>query len=83
MNTADQVGDSILRARAFRQLSILAAAIRATASAQPSPNPQDVLHRVTAKLESGEYVLQILVTDKLSPKKTATASQSTDFEIRR
>jgi hypothetical protein len=29
----------------------------------------------------GEYVLQVVVTDKLAPKKTASVSQSTDFEI--
>jgi hypothetical protein len=35
-----------------------------------------------ADLPPGEYVLQVVVTDKLAPKKTATVSQSTDFEIR-
>jgi hypothetical protein len=41
-------------------------------------------HRLTlgAELQPGEYVLQVVVTDKLAPKKAATASQSTDFEIR-
>ena len=41
-------------------------------------------HQLTlgADLPSGEYVLQVVVTDKLAPKKTGTVSQSTDFEIR-
>lgn len=34
-----------------------------------------------SELPPGEYVLQVLVTDKLAPKKTASVSQSTDFEI--
>jgi hypothetical protein len=44
----------------------------------------EVEHRLTlgADLQPGEYVLQVLVTDKLAPKKSAPASQSTDFEIR-
>jgi VWFA-related protein len=43
-----------------------------------------VEHRLTlgADLPPGEYVLQVVVTDKLAPKKTATVSQSTDFQIR-
>lgn len=32
-------------------------------------------------MEPGEYVLQVIVTDNLAPKKTAIATQSTDFEI--
>jgi len=41
-------------------------------------------HQVTlgSDLPPGEYVLQVVVTDKLAPKKSATVSQSTDFEIR-
>jgi hypothetical protein len=41
-------------------------------------------HQVSlgSDLPPGEYVLQVVVTDKLAPKKSATASQSTDFEIR-
>jgi VWFA-related protein len=41
-------------------------------------------HRLTlgADLPPGEYVLQVVVTDKSAPRKTATVSQSTDFEIR-
>ena len=36
-----------------------------------------------AAMEPGEYVLQVIVTDNLAPKKIAIATQSTDFEIRR
>jgi VWFA-related protein len=41
-------------------------------------------HRLTlgSDMPPGEYVLQVIATDKLAPKKSATASQSTDFEIR-
>jgi hypothetical protein len=44
----------------------------------------EVEHRLTlgADLQPGEYVLQVVVTDKLAPTKAATVSQSTDFEIR-
>ena len=44
----------------------------------------EVEHQLTlgSALPPGEYVLQIIVTDKLARKKAATASQSTDFEIR-
>ena len=35
-----------------------------------------------SNLEPGEYVLQVIVTDKLAPRKNAAASQSIDFEIR-
>ena len=44
----------------------------------------EVEHRLTlgADLQPGEYVLQVVVTDKLAPKKAATVSQSIDFEIR-
>jgi VWFA-related protein len=44
----------------------------------------EVEHRLTlgTDLPPGEYVLEVLVTDKLAPKKSASASQSTDFEIR-
>lgn len=44
----------------------------------------EVEHRLTlgAALHPGEYVLQVVVTDKLAPKGCATISQSTDFEIR-
>jgi hypothetical protein len=43
-----------------------------------------VEHQLTlgADLPPGEYVLQVVATDKLAPKKSATVSQSTDFEIR-
>lgn len=44
----------------------------------------EVEHQLTlgADLPPGEYVIQVVVTDKLAPKKTATVSQSTGFEIR-
>ncbi len=35
-----------------------------------------------SNLEPGEYVLQVIVTDKLAPRKYKAASQSIDFEIR-
>lgn len=34
------------------------------------------------ELQAGDYVLQVVVMDNLAPKKTATASQVIDFEIR-
>lgn len=34
-------------------------------------------------MEPGAYVLQVIVTDNLAPKRIAIATQSTDFEIRR
>jgi hypothetical protein len=38
--------------------------------------------RLGAELEPGDYILQVVVTDGLAPKKVATVSQSIDFEIR-
>lgn len=37
---------------------------------------------LAASLAPGNYVLQVLLTDRLAPKKEATASQYIDFEIR-
>ena len=51
---------------------------------QTGGGPYEIENRLTlgSQLEPGEYVLQVVVTDKLAPKKAATVSQSTDFEIR-
>ena len=37
--------------------------------------------KLGAKMPPGDYVLQVIVTDKLSGEKQRTATQSIDFEV--
>jgi hypothetical protein len=59
-----------------------------TALPSASPPQEDPSHmigggrlRLGAKITPGDYVLQVIVTDKLAKEKYGTATQSMDFEI--
>jgi VWFA-related protein len=83
---ASQHPELEVQARLFHDgEQVLAGDKRALATAEGESDPQRLTEAGRLSLgrdmTPGEYVLQVIVTDKLAPSKFNTATQSMDFEI--
>jgi VWFA-related protein len=85
MTGAGQHPELELQARLFRDGEQVLAGKTVLATAEGASDPQRLtaVGRMSLGRDAtpGEYVLQVIVTDKLAKSKFNTATQSTDFEI--